>query len=33
MFPPTHMAEAFAARAEKREPVFPDLAPYRSEPM
>jgi enoyl-CoA hydratase len=27
------MAEAFAARAEKREPVFPDLAPYRSEPM
>ena len=33
MFPPTHMAEAFAARAEKRDPVFPDLAPYRSEPM
>lgn len=33
MFPPPHMAEAFAARAEKREPVFPDLAPYRSEPM
>jgi len=33
MFPPTHMAEAFAARAEKREPVFPDLAPYRTEPM
>jgi enoyl-CoA hydratase len=33
MFPPTHMAEAFTARAEKREPVFPDLAPYRTEPM
>ncbi|MGA1343610.1 MAG: crotonase/enoyl-CoA hydratase family protein [Hyphomonas sp.] len=33
MFPPGHMAEAFAARAEKREPVFPDLAPIRTEPM
>jgi len=33
MFPPPHMAEAFAARAEKREPVFPDLAPVRTEPM
>lgn len=33
MFPPPHMAEAFTARAEKRDPVFPDLAPYRTEPM
>lgn len=33
MFPPPHMAEAFAARMEKREPVFPDLAPVRTEPM
>lgn len=33
MFPPPHMAEAFAARAEKRVPVFPDLAPVRTEPM
>ena len=33
MFPPPHMAEAFAARAEKRDPVFPDLAPLRTEPM
>lgn len=33
MFPPPHMAEAFAARAEKREPVFPDLAPVRTTPM
>jgi enoyl-CoA hydratase len=27
MFAPPHMAEAFAAKAEKREPDFPDLAP------
>jgi enoyl-CoA hydratase len=33
MFPPPHMAEAFAARVEKREPVYPDLAPVRTEPM
>lgn len=33
MFPPPHMAEAFKARAEKREAVFPDLAPVRTEPM
>ncbi|MFN4185091.1 MAG: crotonase/enoyl-CoA hydratase family protein [Hyphomonas sp.] len=33
MFPPPHMAEAFTARSEKREPVFPDLAPVRTEPM
>ena len=29
MFPPKHMAEAFAAKAEKREPEFPDLKPLR----
>lgn len=29
MFAPPHMAEAFAARQEKREPSFPDLAPLR----
>ncbi len=33
MFPPPHMAEAFAARAEKRDPVYPDLAPLRTDPM
>lgn len=33
MFPPPHMAEAFTARSEKRDPVFPDLAPVRTEPM
>ena len=27
MFQPSDMAEAFAARADKREPVFPDLLP------
>ena len=27
MFQPADMAEAFAARADKREPVFPDLLP------
>ena len=29
MFSPPHMMEAFAARAQKREPNFPDLAPLR----
>ncbi len=33
MFPPEHMAEAFTARTEKRDPVFPDLAPIRRKPM
>lgn len=29
MFSPPHMMEAFAAKAQKREPNFPDLAPLR----
>jgi enoyl-CoA hydratase/carnithine racemase len=29
MFSPPHMAEAFAAKAQQREPRFPDLAPMR----
>lgn len=29
MFSPPHMAEAFAAKAQKRAPEFPDLAPIR----
>jgi len=29
MFSPPHMAEAFAAKAQKRAPEFPDLAPVR----
>jgi len=29
MFSPPHMAEAFAAKAQKRAPEFPDLAPMR----
>lgn len=29
MFAPAHMAEAFAAKAQKREPGFPDLLPLR----
>lgn len=29
MFSPPHMAEAFAARAQKRAPHFPDLSPLR----
>ncbi len=33
MFPPPHMAEAFAAKAEKREPEFPDLLKLRNSPM
>lgn len=33
MLPPPHMAEAFKARAEKRDPVFPDLAELRTTPM
>ncbi|MDZ4690605.1 crotonase/enoyl-CoA hydratase family protein [Terricaulis sp.] len=31
MFSPPHMMEAFAAKAQKRDPVFPDLAPVRKE--
>ncbi|MDJ0921460.1 MAG: crotonase/enoyl-CoA hydratase family protein [Henriciella sp.] len=33
MFPPSHMQEAFEARAEKREAEFPDLLPLRTKPM
>jgi enoyl-CoA hydratase len=33
MFPPPHMKEAFEARAEKREPEYPDLLPLRDKPM
>ena len=33
MFPPPHMQEAFAARAEKRAPNFPDLLPLRKTPL
>ncbi|MBU6372546.1 MAG: crotonase/enoyl-CoA hydratase family protein [Alphaproteobacteria bacterium] len=29
MFAPQHMMEAFQAKAQKREPVFPDLVPLR----
>jgi enoyl-CoA hydratase len=29
MFSPPHMMEAFAAKAQKRDPTFPDLAPLR----
>jgi len=29
MFAPPHMMESFAAKAQKRDPVFPDLAPLR----
>jgi enoyl-CoA hydratase len=29
MFSPPHMAEAFAAKAQKRAPEFPDLAPLK----
>jgi enoyl-CoA hydratase len=29
MFAPPHMAEAFAAKAQKRTPEFPDLSPVR----
>jgi enoyl-CoA hydratase len=31
MFSPPHMMEAFAAKAQKRDAVFPDLAPLRKE--
>ncbi|MGD9980854.1 MAG: crotonase/enoyl-CoA hydratase family protein [Hyphomonadaceae bacterium] len=31
MFAPPHMMEAFAAKAQKRDPNFPDLAPLRKE--
>ena len=33
MIPPPHMQEAFAARAEKRDPEFPDLMKLRDTPM
>jgi enoyl-CoA hydratase len=33
MIPPPHMQEAFAARAEKRDPDFPDLLKLRDTPM
>ncbi|MCR9270555.1 MAG: crotonase/enoyl-CoA hydratase family protein [Hyphomonadaceae bacterium] len=33
MLPPSHMQEAFAAKAEKRDPDFPDLLPLRTTPM
>jgi|TARA_R110002020_G_scaffold406378_1_gene616348 enoyl-CoA hydratase len=33
MLPPSHMQEAFAARAEKREPDYPDLLKLRDTPM
>ena len=31
MFSPEHILEAFQAKAQKRSPVFPDLAPLRKE--
>ncbi len=31
MLSPEHMAEAMGARAQKRAPVFPDLAKLRGE--
>lgn len=31
MFSPPHMMEAFAAKAQKRDPNFPDLAPLKKE--
>ncbi|MEL7546499.1 MAG: crotonase/enoyl-CoA hydratase family protein [Pseudomonadota bacterium] len=33
MFPPSHMKEAFEARAERRDPDYPDLLPLRDKPM
>lgn len=33
MLPPSHMKEAFEARAEKRNPEYPDLLPLRDKPM
>lgn len=33
MIPPSHMQEAFAAKAQKREPDFPDLLKLRETPM
>jgi enoyl-CoA hydratase len=33
MIPPSHMQEAFQAKAEKREAEFPDLLPLRTTPM
>ncbi|NDC57865.1 MAG: enoyl-CoA hydratase, partial [Alphaproteobacteria bacterium] len=29
MFAPSHMMEAFQAKAQKREPAFPNLSPLR----
>lgn len=31
MFSPAHVQEAFAARAQKRDPIYPDLAPLKRE--
>ncbi|MCR9193780.1 MAG: crotonase/enoyl-CoA hydratase family protein [Hyphomonas sp.] len=33
MIPPSHMQEAFKAKAEKREAEYPDLLPLRRSPM
>lgn len=33
MLPPSHMKEAFTAKAEKRDPEFPDLLKLRDTPM
>mgnify|MGYP004354605041 FL=1 len=33
MFPPPHMAEAFKARMEKRDPDYPDLSELRDTAM
>lgn len=33
MLPPSHMQEAFKAKAEKRDAEFPDLLPLRTSPM
>ncbi len=33
MLPPSHMQEAFDAKAEKRDAVFPDLLKLRDTPM
>lgn len=33
MLPPAHMKEAFMAKMEKREPVYPDLLALRDTPM
>jgi len=33
MLPPSHMQEAFTAKAEKRDAEYPDLLPLRTSPM